>query len=560
MAKDKEKKDEDKKKKDKGDKKAKSDKENGEPSKLDGVDPFEQGRAFRRYCDPGTNTLSLAQFSSMMQELRVPLPSVPSAVKEEGLSERKRFDAGMLFEKYDKAKSGALSKEQFQQLYEELSKETVAAAAPSPAAPAASAPAAAPAPAPVAPTATAPAVATPVAAAPAVAVASAAPAGAGAASAALPAQPAQAAQPAPTAGARPLAAAPGLEYAHASSSDPLMSAMPAGAGGYYSSPLPHLSMLPSEVDDAGSALLRRDFMHLQGLLEATLAPRIEAEVRVLEVAEKAKRDILRRCEGAEKEARAEVESVIKRLKAVADQKCAEADAEAQVHRKVLDRISQFQFLAAGPRPRDALRMDALPLSAAAFLAAGGSSEPPGPGEDSGMAAFRRQRERAQRAFGEQARFPHPIVMRDFITLFKDFQLAAQKIVDLPYSQVDGRSAAPQQHDGELSAVERLRAIGAAQMPKELEANRKGAGEADRLRDELRLKDQMIFSLVQEREAFEREKRELMASVDDLARAAASEVRGWAEMHAEATKALQDKVAALQEQNRQLRAASAAALR
>jgi hypothetical protein len=553
MAKEKEKKDEASKKKDKGDKsdkKAKSDKENGEPSKLDGVDPFEQGRAFRRYCDPGTNTLSLAQFSSMMQDLRVPLPSVPSAAKEEGLSERKRFDAGMLFEKYDKAKAGALSKEQFQQLYEELSKQTVAAAAPSLTAPA---PAAAPAPAfaPVAaPAPAAPATAAPAAATPAVA----APAGAGAAPA-----PAQPAQPVP---ARPLAAAPGLEYAHASSSDPLMSAMPAGAGGYYSSPLPHLSMLPGEVDDAGSALLRRDFMHLQGLLEATLAPRIDAEVRVLEVAEKAKRDILRRCEGAEKEARAEVESVIKRLKVVAEQKCAEADAEAQVHRKVLDRISQFQFLAAGPRPRDALRMDALPLSAAAFLAAGGSSEPPGAGEDSVMAAFRRQRERAQRAFGEQARFPHPIVMRDFITLFKDFQLAAQKIVDLPYSQVDGRMAAQQQHphEGELSAVERLRAIGTAQMPKELEANRKGAGEADRLRDELRLKDQMIFSLVQEREAFEREKRELMASVDDLARAAASEVRGWAEMHTEATKALQDKVAALQEQNRQLRSASAATLR
>ncbi|GBG28560.1 Adenine phosphoribosyltransferase [Hondaea fermentalgiana] len=402
------------------------------------------------------------QFAAMLRDLRVSLPAVqPSRPVTAPLDPQAQFEAGMLFEQYDADKSGRISKEAFQRIFhdhlarngmtEHLAENYGAPSLPR---------------------------------------------------------------------ARTVRFADGTSYA--SDSKPV--SRPPSASSMPSSPLPQLSALPAEYGDSATALLRRDFLHLQTLLEATLAPRIEAEVHMLEQIHLAKREIRQRASKIEAATRAEAESMIERLNEKAETRCGELERVANKHRKVLEKVSQFQYLAAGPRPRDALRMDPFAsshYSSAMSIGLAGPAELDS-SEDPSLASFRRQRERAQASFRDQERFPHPVVMRDFVNLFQEFQNAAQKIIDAPYADVAGvathraEGAASDDTSAERDSLEHVRRIldDKASLPNEMADKKLMAEETAKLRDQLRLKDQMIFTLVQEREGFEQQKLEFLKELSE----------------------------------------------
>jgi len=484
-----------KKKKEKDGRGSKSKKDEEKPI---GGDPFEYGRAFMRYCEPGTNRISLDQFSRLMNDLKVPIPSMPPCVESEEDASRRRFNAGMLFEKFDAQKSGTISKDDFQRLYQELVQAQGTTQDSPGRAPISSLPSTHDLPRHV------------------------------------------------------IDGQPSLDYLHKSYDMAPISIA-------YASPLPHLSALPGHIEDTDTALLRRDFVHLQGLLEATLAPRIESEVSVLERVEQTKQEIRNHATKVREEAIAEVENFLSRLDQAVTTRCKRADDVGQVHRKMLEKISQFQFLAAGPRPRDALRMDALPSShftvSCPMKHTIEEKEVSAARGDASMLMFQQQRERAQKAFHEQERFPHPMVMRDFVNLFKDFEAAAQRLVDTPHNLLD---RGQRQHATGRSTDDALKALlpddSSSESPilNEFALQKKKAKQAERLETDLKLKDQMIYSLVKERESFEAQKREFLQQVEDLAKAAAGEIKSWADLHTSDVQDLNARIAALQEENRQLR--------
>jgi len=460
--------------------------------------PFEHGQVFMRYCDPVTGTISQEQFGNMLQDLKVTVPSTVEQTTKK-LSAERQFEAGMLFEKYDVHKNGRLDKEAFQKVYDEMIQRLFSHQGFS--------------------------------------------VGKGY-HLSLPevgTQTTEAIPSAPRAGT----VAPGARF-------------PDPPRFFYESPLPQLGALPVEYGDTASELLRRDFLHLQGLLEATLAPRIEVEVNMLEEVETTKQSILKRAKEIEDATRAEIDATLKRLNKQVEERCEHAERIASKHKKILEKISRFQYLAAGPRPRDALRME---MTATAQFASSIHLDRPrregldDPGDPT-LFNFRRQRERAQAAFLEQERFPHPTVMRDFVNLFGEFQSAAEKLVDLPYVKagISSVHGGKPEHITTTETIEELKDLfaGSDPLPEELRSNREKALETDRIAEELKLKDQMIFTLVQEREDFERQKQAFLKQVENLSNTSAEEIRAWAKLHEDTTSQLNAKIASLQEENRRLR--------
>mmetsp|Transcript_21108 Transcript_21108/g.41417 ORF Transcript_21108/g.41417 Transcript_21108/m.41417 type:complete len:116 (-) Transcript_21108:142-489(-) len=98
---------------------------------------------------------------------------------------------------------------------------------------------------------------------------------------------------------------------------------------------------------------------------------------------------------------------------------------------------------------------------------------------------------------------------------------------------------------------KLKKLANEPLPKEIDRLRSMATEAAKLKEQVQLKDQMIFTLVQERESFEQQKQEFLAEVDELSDVSTKEIRAWAQLHEQSTRELQEKIALLQEQNRNL---------
>lgn len=463
--------------------------------------------------------MTQSQFAAMLQDLHVSLPSMPQPTAAP-LDAKRQFEAGMLFEQYDVDKSGRISQDAFQRIYQDLLEAKPSSKSHSMATPGREIDSWPPYTAAMFPHSSVPDTRPPQQTS-ATATATIKPS---------------------SSEARPLFSSATHDSTNSDDDDYIQHHT-------YKSPLPYLSALPVEYGDSATALLRRDFLHLQTLLEATLAPRIESEVHVLEQVHRAKVELDSRAKKIEDATRAEAESIIKQLQSAKGSLHAKLEELANTHRKVLEKMGQFQYLAAGPRPRDALRMDPYGLTQYSSAMAVGLPSPAeaSGAEDPALAVFRRQRMRAQAAFRDQERFPHPVIMRDFVNLFKEFQAAAQKLVDAPYV---GLTYKPDDEEGS-TPVDKIKKLANEPLPKEIDRLRSMATEAAKLKEQVQLKDQMIFTLVQERESFEQQKQEFLAEVDELSDVSTKEIRAWAQLHEQSTRELQEKIALLQEQNRNL---------
>ena len=303
----------------------------------------------------------------------------------------------------------------------------------------------------------------------------------------------------------------------------------------------HHDMNPSSFDDTDTALLRRDYANLKGVLEAAFAPRIEQEIESIKKINQVKAKINAKLKEVEEEAMEIVKNSLDQTRAVAEEQIKDADSLRAAHESVLKRISKFMKTVSGPKPRDALSMDLYSSPTQAYVDEAQSTSE----ENIQLDDYYRQFVQSQMALKDQQVHPHPLVMRDFVVRFEELKLTAHKLAAAP---VVGLGSKYQN----CSFDEALERLSSKQLCVEVRKWKERAESYNRQCSELEQRQKVIYSMVAERETYEKEKLDILNEIQRLSDESTKEVSGWVKLHETTTRNLTRQIAKLQEENRLLK--------